>query len=219
MAAKRARKSAEGIDTEQETPASENVETTPASDATGTSKTLDQLIAEGQLPRLDSSRQAQAPAGGYAAGLKRPDPFSDVDLSKAELSGGTPGAAQTAPIETKSPAQPVLPTISDQFTDPHSIEQISITAEPKGPMMRLLRNHKLRSLEMQFDEKPPAEITQTLRSTGWEWKGREKVWVKFLDDGIAWRSVADAEKQFREIGNTLREMNGLEPVAQLRVGA
>ncbi len=85
--------------------------------------------------------------------------------------------------------------------------------------MRLFRNHRFRSLGIKFDEKPPAEITQQLRDTGWQWYGQEKVWVKPLEKGNEWRIVADAEKQFRALGNTLREMRGLEPVAQLGVGA
>jgi hypothetical protein len=108
---------------------------------------------------------------------------------------------------------------SSKLPDPHCIEQISLTAEKNGPMIRLFRNQKFRSIAIKFDDKPPAEITQQLRDNGWSWHGQDKVWVKPLERGNEWRTVTDAEKQFRAIANKLRGALGLEPVAQLGVGA
>lgn len=49
---------------------------------------LDRLIAEGQLPPLDSSPSQQSPASGFAAKLTLPDPFGATSVALSDSKDG-----------------------------------------------------------------------------------------------------------------------------------
>jgi hypothetical protein len=193
-------------------------------------------MAKRKQAAVPQNTEAQIPNQGDAS-----DPATEFDPEKleaarpksADTAGRIAAAMAMAPVvraselETTAAESSRKPADSTQsagqfssnLPDPHCIEQVSLTTERDGAMMRLFRNHKFRSMAIKFDEKPPAVITQQLRDNGWSWHGQDKVWVKPLERGNEWRTVADAEKNFRAIANNLRGARGLEPVAQLGVGA
>ena len=97
--------------------------------------------------------------------------------------------------------------------DPHLTQSIALTAEPDGPKMRLFRSNAHREMLIVFDKKPEGEIGglvfEALKDHGFRWNGN--AWAKRLDPQARWRSTAEAEKLFKDIGDTLREANGLRP--------
>ena len=94
---------------------------------------------------------------------------------------------------------------------------IALTDEKDGPTMHLARNHRYQRMEMRFDENPGEEVRAALKDQGWSWKGQEKAWTLPLDREARYVEHMAAEKLFRDIGNTIREQNGLSPVGQLAV--
>jgi hypothetical protein len=101
--------------------------------------------------------------------------------------------------------------------DPFAIEEISLSDERDGPKMRLYRNQRFQQVAIQLDEKPDARYTALLRDAGFRWRGDDKVWTKQIDRDARWRTQAEAEKLFREIGNGIRGDRGLDPVAAVGV--
>lgn len=72
--------------------AEENTGQTPASEGSNTPaespEVFDRLIAEGQLPPLDSTSSQQSPASGFAAKLTSPDPFGATSVALSDSNDG-----------------------------------------------------------------------------------------------------------------------------------
>jgi hypothetical protein len=102
--------------------------------------------------------------------------------------------------------------------DPHWSDSISLTNAKDGPRIHLGRSRRYRQMLIAFDVKPEGEVggqvLATLRDQGWRYHAKDKAWTVQLERGAEWRTAADAEKLFRDVGNTLREANGLPPVGQ-----
>jgi len=96
--------------------------------------------------------------------------------------------------------------------DPVGMQMIALSDENDGPKMRLMRSNKYQQIQIQFDEKPSEEVRARLHAEGWKWRNVEKIWTKQLDPEGRWRTHADAEKLFVEIGNVIRAEKGLSQV-------
>jgi hypothetical protein len=100
-------------------------------------------------------------------------------------------------------------------TRAHDFDQITLGADKDSPRMRLLRSEKYQQLQIQFDEKPDAKYIARLHDEGWQWRNAEKVWTKQLDKDARWRTQADAQALFIEIGNGIRADLGFPAVQSL----
>ena len=80
--------------------------------------------------------------------------------------------------------------------------------------MRLLRSHKYKQMQMEFEQKPDDKYLAMLKEAGWvDRVESEGIWTKQVGQG-QWQPVADAERLFKEIANGIRRDKGLEPVMQ-----
>jgi hypothetical protein len=140
-----------------------------------------------------------------------------------------------APTETQIEADnPVIPLIEDEKDtsfdpaelerqekpkqyqpDPHLIERISLGDGPDAPQMRLYRNNRMQQMAIVFDEKPEPEQIAKLRENGFRWRNDDGAWTKQIDRDAKWKTQVDAERIFRDIGNAIRQEQGLGPVAAL----
>ena len=123
-----------------------------------------------------------------------------------------------------------LPSVGTQLPNPRSIDRISLEADDRtGVQMRLLRFRHARGnredVWIQFDRNPGKEITTQVQAAGFRWEPRARVgdhegaWVQLLDPGREVRAMLDAERLFKDLGNQIRQTNGLEPVGQVGVRA
>ena len=143
-----------------------------------------------------------------------------------------PRKKRTAEAAAENPAAPIIDQVAestqmpDTSFDPAELEKqperppfnpismqqtISLTDDNDGPKMRLFRNHRMNQAAITFDEKPPPAVIQQLHDANFRWRGAEKAWTKQLDAQAKWRTQMDAEKLFTDLGNQIREGNGLEP--------
>ena len=122
------------------------------------------------------------------------------------------------PSNEESGAQGALnektPQQGGRVPDPFAFEQITLGAESNSPKMRLLRSQRFGQLLIAFDEKPAEQYRIRLRDAGWKWRNEEGVWTIQLDKTARWRTQADAESLFREIGNAIRVDQGLPPIQE-----
>lgn len=93
-----------------------------------------------------------------------------------------------------------------------------------GRQMRLFINRRFRQNAIMFtapegeDPKPEKEDTDWLREHGWTWRNNEKVWTKQLardSEEVPWaraNSDKQAEDEFAELANRIRERKGMAPV-------
>jgi hypothetical protein len=98
--------------------------------------------------------------------------------------------------------------------DPFWFDSVALSDEKDGPRMYLGRSRARREMQMAFDEKPDDATLQALREAGFRWNGSHKVWTLHLERDVEWRGHADAERLFKNIANTIREKNGLEPLGR-----
>lgn len=101
--------------------------------------------------------------------------------------------------------------------DPLPFASISLSERNDGPKMRIFRSQRFQQMALQFDEKPDAKYTEMLRDAGFRWRGDDKVWTRQIPREEKWKSHADAERLFTEIGNSIRADKGLEPVTMIGV--
>lgn len=150
----------------------------------------------------------------------------EFDPEKLESQSGTP--TDTMQLETSTPRitkEPVMPKIGDKLPDPRSVDLISMTNDPSGPKMRLLRSNRNHETWIQFDENPGKTITDPIKAAGYRWEPRAEVndrngaWVKPLQQGREIASMLEAERLFKEAGNQFRKLKGLEPVGMSGHGA
>jgi hypothetical protein len=118
--------------------------------------------------------------------------------------------AHSAPKQTDKPP----------MADPHFFESVALTEKHDGPKLRLGRSNRHKEMLIKFDEKPGEgevgeAIFTALKDKGFRWNRDAGAWTLKMDPAQKWRAHQDAEKLFRDIGNTLREQNGLGPVTDM----
>jgi hypothetical protein len=136
------------------------------------------------------------------------------------------GSELGAPAREGTHPEPVMPKVRGRLPDPRGIETISLDADSRnGPRMRLLRSYRNHEVWIQFDKNPGKDVTEAVKAAGFRWEARAEVddhrgaWVKPLEQGREVRIMLDAERLFRDLGNKIRQANGLEPVGMVGMGA
>lgn len=118
-----------------------------------------------------------------------------------------PGSVQPVADAGEGPAAGRPARVSNP--DPHDIDQITLGDTKDSPRMRLLRSSKFDQMQIRFDVKPDKKYRDRLADAGWRWRNEEGVWTIQLDKDARWRTQADAEALFREIGSAARADLGL----------
>lgn len=131
-----------------------------------------------------------------------------------------PPADPVAGSETEASGEERKPFVS-KLPDPHGRHQIDIG---DGRKMRLYLNRRFFQNAIQFtapdgqNPKPDAEATTWLKDHGWTWRNQDFVWTKQLERNSEQAPYAragsdkQAEDEFVELANCIRERKGLEPV-------
>lgn len=160
-----------------------------------------------------------------AHGQRKADEGDEDELKKQYTGRDQP--AETGPEVPPSPPaaapatephRPVLPRVGDRLPDPHAVDQIRLSDDPDGPVMRLLRGHRDPAVWIAFDANPGKEVTDRIKDAGFRWErraevnGRPGAWVKPLEPGHEIRAVLDAERLFKDLGNQIRAARDLKPV-------
>jgi hypothetical protein len=135
-----------------------------------------------------------------AATHSEPPMMADGHPATETITNGD-AAQQAKPDDKAWPAAP----------EPFGIQSIALSPENDGPRMRLLRSNKYQQIQIQFDDKPDEAVRARLNAEGWKWRSVEKVWTKQLDPDARWRTHADAERLFKELGDAIRVERGLAP--------
>jgi hypothetical protein len=162
-----------------------------------------------------------------------PDIFDQViaarqaDQVPPETLAKVEAAMEAAPVVRASELQqePRPESLSDhgeqrtRHADPLPFASITLGESNNAPKMRLFRSQRFQQMALQFDEKPDVKYTEMLREAGYRWRGDDKVWTRQINRTEKWKSHADAERIFSEIGNSIRADKGLEPVAMMGMGA
>jgi hypothetical protein len=130
-----------------------------------------------------------------------------AEAAEAAVEPVNPPGAEPATPATGTPAPADAP-----FAERHEMQNIVLGPMNDSPSMRLFRSEKYQQMQIQFDEKPDERYRTRLREAGWKWRTAEQVWTKQFEPGARWRTPADAEKLFAEIGNAIRAERGLPPV-------
>jgi hypothetical protein len=116
-----------------------------------------------------------------------------------EHGGAVPAAVARQPILTP---------------DPRGVMSASLGDEKGSPRMRLLRSHKFKQMQIEFEQQPDQKYLAMLKEAGWTDRTEsEGVWTKQVGQG-QWQPVADAERLFKEVANAIRKDKGLEPVLE-----
>jgi hypothetical protein len=124
-----------------------------------------------------------------------------------------PPATQEAP-EQAGPAQSAVARQPILTPDPRGVMSASLGDEKGSPRMRLLRSHKYKQMQIEFERQPDQKYLAMLKEAGWvDRTESEGVWTKQVGQG-QWQPVADAERLFKEVANAIRKDKGLEPVLQ-----
>jgi hypothetical protein len=98
--------------------------------------------------------------------------------------------------------------------DPRGVMSASLGEGKGGPRIQLLRSHKFKQMQIRFDEQPDQKYLAMLTEAGWiDRTQSEGVWTKQVGQG-QWQPIADAERLFKEVANSIRKDKGLEPVMQ-----
>jgi hypothetical protein len=173
-------------------------------------KRTDEITATDPTPPAAGARSAVAPPPTSATALPMDTRTAgDGELQTAFGSGkaASPGIAEVDTPEQARQAATARPALPGPF----DIQSIALSAENDGPRMRLLRSNKYKQMQIQFDEKPAEAVRERLTSEGWKWRDAERVWTKQFDPDARWRTQADAENLFIEIGDAVRVERGLSP--------
>ncbi len=143
---------------------------------------------------------------------KQPEAASLEAAAKTdESSSVAPPAALEAPDPNTSLNQPETREPL-RIPDPRSIMSASLDAGKGSPRMRLLRSHKFKQMQIAFDQPPDEKYLAMLKEAGWTDRTKsEGIWTKQVASG-QWQPVADAERLFKAIANSIRQDKGLEPV-------
>lgn len=139
-----------------------------------------------------------APAGG--------------EVATAESSAATRAQNDNG---AQSQSQPQSERAGVVTNDARGIDTILLGPSNDSPKMRLLRSNRFKQMQIAFDEKPDEQYRARLHEAGWRWRQAEGLWTVQLEPEHKWRTHADAERLFTEIGNAIRADRGLEPVQQL----
>lgn len=104
--------------------------------------------------------------------------------------------------------------------DPFFFESISLTEKNDGPKLRLGRSNRHKEMLIRFDQKPGEDevgkaVFAALKDKGFHWNSKAQAWTLPIDPLEKFRAHQAAEQLFKDIGNTLREANGLPPVTAL----
>jgi arylsulfatase A-like enzyme len=143
---------------------------------------------------------------------RRSSESSETDQATGDASL-SPQSEQTSSLPDE---RPQTPSADDQpkkewAKDPHNYASINVGRTNEGPHVVLLRSHRYKQMQLSFDEKPPSEVLDKLRDAGWKWHVQDKVWTLPVERGNEWRAAQDAERMLKEVGNLIRQKNGLEP--------
>jgi N12 class adenine-specific DNA methylase/SAM-dependent methyltransferase len=129
----------------------------------------------------------------------------------------TEAAAVSIPPATQEGSEPAKASEARQAIltpDPRGVMSASLGDEKGSPRIQLLRSHKFKQMQIRFDEQPDQKYLAKLKEAGWTDRTRsEGVWTKQVGHG-EWQTVADAERLFKDIANSIRKDKGLEPVLQ-----
>ena len=132
----------------------------------------------------------------------------DGDASRTTEAGATPAVAASEPAQEHEPRPPIV------TPDPRGVMSVSLGNAKGSPRMQLSRSHKYKQMQMSFDQQPDEKYLAMLREAGWTDRTEtEGVWTKQVGQG-QWQPVADAERLFKDIANSIRKDKGLEPVLQ-----
>jgi hypothetical protein len=131
--------------------------------------------------------------------------------------GRTEGAQATLPPATQEGSEPVKASEARPAIltpDPRGVMSASLGDTKGSPRMRLLRSHKFKQMQVEFEQQPEPKYLAMLKEAGWTDRTEsEGVWTKQVGQG-QWQPVADAERLFKDIANAIRKDKGLEPVMQ-----
>ena len=147
----------------------------------------------------------------------------------AATAGQTDSTADHQPISQNAETHPnPLPPVHSETVDTLETpaRKPTITPDPRGvmsvslgdgngsPRMQLLRSHRYRQMQIHFDRQPDDKYLMMLKDAGWADRTEsEGIWTKQVAQG-EWKPVADAERLFKDIANSIRRDKGLEPVLQ-----
>ena len=150
--------------------------------------------------------------------------------SKTDRKSPATGEAQVAlpgdavaldPLPPAQVATDLVATLPDQPTrtpiltpDPRGVMSISLGDEKGSHRIRLLRSHKYKQMQIEFEQQPDEKYLAMLKQAGWTDRTEsEGIWTKQLPQG-EWKPVADAERDFKEVANAIRKDKGLKPAME-----
>jgi hypothetical protein len=150
---------------------------------------------------------------------EQPATYPAIEFVPSKLSNQQTSPSEIAQQSTDLPLVPTgtshEPQHNSKLPDPHSIDQISLSQAKGGPMMRLLRNHRYKKMQIMFDKRPPKHITLQLQDAGWTYNHHDTTWSKPLGRGTEISTAIESERLFKQLANQIRESQGLDPVGGL----
>jgi hypothetical protein len=109
-----------------------------------------------------------------------------------------PPATQEGP-ESGETAQAAIAKQPILTPDPRGVMSASFGDEKGSPRMRLLRSHKFKQMQIEFEQQPDQKYLAMLKEAGWTDRTEsEGVWTKQVGQG-QWQPIADAERLFKEV--------------------
>jgi hypothetical protein len=125
-----------------------------------------------------------------------------------------PAAPDASPNGEKSQAAPERKF--SELPDPRALMTVTLGPSNADPKMHLLRSHRYRQIQIQFDQEPEDKYKLMLKDAGWRDRTEEEgIWTKQIPKDSGWQPAADAERLFKKIANEIRADRGLGTVMSL----
>ena len=81
--------------------------------------------------------------------------------------------------------------------------------------VRLYENRQDRVMAIEFDEKPGQAVLDTLKSTGYRWNPKEKVWTHPVRADSASTTRVEAKRLYNELRGMIRQEKGVESAPEI----
>lgn len=137
----------------------------------------------------------------------------------------------TTPTETETPVQSELATTTAQEAlsvseapepQPSFVERVqqqrgrAVAPDPFGIAgdvvagVRLFESRRYRQMAIKFEEKPPQEVLDLIKSAGYRWNSRDLMWVHPIHPDSAMTTRIEAERLFQEVRGMVRQAKGID---------
>ena len=162
---------------------------------------------------------------------EKPIDFTEEDMARKRTPKGTTPTETETPVQTTPELQTTEPATTAQEAPPVSettepqpsfVERVqqrrgrAVAPDPFGIAgdvvagVRLFESRRYRQMAIKFEEKPPQEVLDLVKSAGYRWNSRDLMWVHPIHPDSAMATRIEAERLFQEVRGMVRQAKGID---------